>query len=489
MIARLTCGLPGLALVMLVSVPATEAFQNGQSASAADKPRIVQLTVDAVPEASPALKHLLLPDFLDQKPGNAFALYDTAMELAADGYQNNSADAENIDAWVDMPLSELPREAVRELLGKHLYWPALHYLEMAARREYCHGDYPLREPGEAISLLLPNVSKLRMLARLQVVRVRLAIADGDLEQAVHDLQTGFAMARHTAEGPTLINSLVGIAIAALMTQQVEALVEAPGAPNLYWALTDLPRPLVDLRNVLGYERSMLHLAVPQLRDLDERRLTREEWEGLADELGRLPSLLGISSRGPKITGEGWDANVGLAVIAVKAYPQARRHLLSRGLSPEQIEAMPVRQMLYTYWLHEYAVWRDELFKWFSLPFYQAHERAGAAERRLHETEEFAYSPVSMLLPSLSRAAYLRAALDRQIALLRCIEAVRAYAATHDGRLPQTLDEVTAVPIPLDPTTGQSFGYSAEGDTFELTSPAPAGYAPRDGRAYQVKINR
>ena len=79
------------------------------------------------------------------------------------------------------------------------------------------------------------------------MRVRLDMLDGKLDQAVEDMQTGFALGRHVGGAPILINSMVGIAISHIMLNQVEEFVQLDKRPNLYWALADLPRPLIDLR--------------------------------------------------------------------------------------------------------------------------------------------------------------------------------------------------------------------------------------------------
>ncbi len=50
-----------------------------------------------------------------------------------------------------------------------------------------------------------------------------------------------------------------------------------------------------------------------------------------------------------------------------------------------------------------------------------------------------------------------------------MEAVRLYAAAHDGKLPASLDDVKDVPIPDDPVTGQPFGYRRVGDRAFLSS--------------------
>jgi len=54
-----------------------------------------------------------------------------------------------------------------------------------------------------------------------------------------------------------------------------------------------------------------------------------------------------------------------------------------------------------------------------------------------------------------------------LASLRCIEAIRLYAATHDNRLPEQLSHITEVPIPVNPTTGKPFGYRLQGHTAIL----------------------
>ena len=71
-----------------------------------------------------------------------------------------------------------------------------------------------------------------------------------------DVQTGFALARDVAKGPTLVHALVGAAIATLMTDRVREMIQQLDCPNLYWALSTLPRPLVDFRP--GFDAETLH---------------------------------------------------------------------------------------------------------------------------------------------------------------------------------------------------------------------------------------
>jgi hypothetical protein len=45
-----------------------------------------------------------------------------------------------------------------------------------------------------------------------------------------------------------------------------------------------------------------------------------------------------------------------------------------------------------------------------------------------------------------------------------------YAADHDGKLPKSLNEITAVPVPNNPATGKAFQYRLDGATAVLDLP-------------------
>src|SRR5205807_5687115 len=87
-----------------------------------------------------------------------------------------------------------------------------------------------------------------------------------LDDSITTAKTLFAMSRHMSEHPTLIGDLVGIAIAFVAIGPLEEMLEQPGCPNLYWALTNLPNPLVPLDKGAEGERVWV---VPAFRDLDD----------------------------------------------------------------------------------------------------------------------------------------------------------------------------------------------------------------------------
>jgi hypothetical protein len=61
------------------------------------------------------------------------------------------------------------------------------------------------------------------------------------------------------------------------------------------------------------------------------------------------------------------------------------------------------------------------------------------------------------------------AIERLVAALQCVEAVRLHAALNEGRFPAALGEITEVRVPLDPVTRQAFGYSLDGGVMTLTA--------------------
>jgi len=60
--------------------------------------------------------------------------------------------------------------------------------------------------------------------------------------------------------------------------------------------------------------------------------------------------------------------------------------------------------------------------------------------------------------------------QRRIAALRIVEAVRHYAATHDGKLPPALDDMEGISIPLDPLTDHPFVWTIDGKVATLKAP-------------------
>ena len=75
------------------------------------------------------------------------------------------------------------------------------------------------------------------------------------------------------------------------------------------------------------------------------------------------------------------------------------------------------------------------------------------------------------LPAQASVHQAQSRLAQRLALLRHVEAVRLYAAEHNGALPARLSDIS-VPLPVDPFTGKPFRYELVGATAHLRGTPP-----------------
>ena len=459
---------PGIALILAAAIvplicgPAS-------AATKPNKPTVKKFELHPAPEPRPALEYRLLPDYLDQTRGNAASDYYRVIIQWQDT-DNDKLD-EQLSEWSEMPLEKLPREEIRAKLAKRQYiWDAL---TRAARRDYCKWQLPIREMPNPFALLIPEVGQMRILAKFVAVKARLEIAEGRFDDATETLQTGYAMARHIAEAPLLINALVGMAVSNIMTDTVAELIAQPQSPNMYWPLTSLPSPIISMRKAVAAEMNMLYLMFPELRDINKMPSTAEHWRVYVDHIYESGAVRLWSGGLTKL-----GTHMALMALVAKKYPDCKSALIAGGLSPERVEAMPVAQVVALQVVANHKEISDDFSKWFGLPYWQTEKGLKEVDKQLLNRRG-TLSLAAILMPALSRCKFVEARTEREIALLRTVEAVRIYAAAHEGRLPNKLADIIAVPLPIDPITGKSFIYRLEGDTGVIDAPAPAGSSNKD----------
>jgi len=433
----------------------------------------VHMTIRPAAAPVPALKYEFLPEYRDQISENAVVHYHRAGLLAGKRLQFGPDDPPA--KWLETPAKDLPKQEVRLFIDREKN--VFRELELAARCDHC--DWQLRERirTDSLGFLLPDIQQLREFALLLRLRASLEIADGRFADAVHTLRVGFAMAKHANQSPSLIAALVGIAIANQMADQVEALLQASGAPNLYWALTDLHRPFIDLRMPAQSERMIVSsLVSPLLEGGSDARTTPLSIQQIQE---RLEHFMGTPPY------QRTEFRLFLIAVTAKAYPEAKRFLLSQGLSAETVEAMPHIQVVFLFSLAEYDRLLDEMMKWQGLPYWQARPGLEKSMDAVREDKikagDLERIPLAAyLLPAMQRVFLASSQLDRKLAALRCIEAIRLYAAGHDGKLPAALNEITEVPLPIDPVTGKDFEYKMADGKAVLSAPPPPGEPSRPG---------
>jgi hypothetical protein len=146
---------------------------------------------------------------------------------------------------------------------------------------------------------------------------------------------------------------------------------------------------------------------------------------------------------------------------------ARQRLVEVGFAAEQLLRFPAEQVILLDQMRECEVRRDRLGKLIMLPAWQME---ALADQTKPKEEPSLFDDAISAQRKVRRA---QGRLEQRIALLRHVEALRLYAADHDGKLPEKLSDV-AVPLPADPFTGKPFRYEVEGSTAHLRGTAPSG---------------
>jgi hypothetical protein len=321
------------------------------SAQGGAKAKVEELLVYPSKVTQKDSKYSLLPDPNNQNDGDAANLYVKAVKAIP---KNSKRD--EIRKWMKSPLDKLPVKRVEAALKP--YQPALKLLDEAANSKQCNW------PSIAVGQMPKNHKEYRPLAQVLAVQARLQIAQGQYDQAVDTIRTGLNMGRNLGRSPTLIQGMIGTAIAAVMLEPTKELMQTADGPNLYSALGDLPSPLVDMNKALDAEM----------------------------------------------------ANIDNQSILI-------RRSMRKILEP-------------------------------------AHARVRLTMKRL----------------------------DRSVAALQVIEAIRLYAGKN-GKFPESLDKINDIKLPQDPVTEKPFEYSSSGSEASLKGPIPKGGHPRDAIEYKLKLQK
>jgi hypothetical protein len=445
------------------------------------------LTLSPQPEPRPAFKYRLFPLASERKDGNAVPIY---MRLNFE--QNDAARrdwSETPRKWNETPLDKIPLKEAKEFLNH--YKRFLRQFELGARRKTADWNYTL-DQGSVIDILIPDAQMMRGYAPMMVLKVRVELAEGDYAAAAHWLETGFAFSQHVANGPFLVNRLIGVACANQFADCLLDFAQQPDAPNLYWSMTALPRPLIDIRDALDMEYRMLGMEFPDLADLDRPR-SPEQWDAVLKKvrtefypLAANPESVGADLSKPLPGNSPTDP-------ASKSpdLPAARKYLIEhKKLAADKVAAMPPAEVLLRYLVETYNEFRDDTFKATYVPYPESRRVFAEAETRRKATPDTEGRRFAdALLPAIAKVQWAQTRLDRNIAALRVVEALRMHAAAHDGALPDKLSEVTIVPIPDDPGTGKPFEYQRDGDGATLISRIPGEKLAATGLRYRLVMKK
>ena len=426
---------------------------------------VIRMTVRPAPAPKPALKYQLLPELREMNPGNPIQAYSKCFAEQYNFWRNKEV-VEQREKWQTMPLHDLP---VKEM-AYYSRRPPLRYADYAARLDTPDWQILLQMKSEGPALLLPDIQGLRELAGALKVRFRAEVAERRFDDAVYTAKTMFALSRHLGEHPTLIGELVGIAVGSLTIGPLEEMIPQPGSPNLFWALTDLPHPFIDLRKGVQGARLM---TTDIFTSIDEQApMSEAQVQQAVDRFRRLAKQINLR----------WDADEWLKQSSQdeEQVRSSRKRLIEAGLAEANVKRFPASQVILLDEKLEFSVRSDERRKAMCLPYWQAEPILAAHKQRERDKtspfrwlDEGGYEKVKMA----------QARLDQRIGLLRCVEALRLYAAEHGGKLPATLADIK-LPLPVDAVTGKPFLYQLKDGTATVRGTAPSGM--QNNAAFNVR---
>lgn len=430
-------------------------------------PIVVRMTVQPKTAPKPALKYQLLPELREMNPGNPIQGYLKCFLEQNTLFYDKKVMADR-QKWRDMPLKNLPSKEMQYYCTN----AGLRQADYSARLDTPDWQILHKLKSDGINLLLPEISKLRYLAEVLRIRFRIEIAERRFADAIVTAKTLLALSRHLGEHPTAIGALVGIAIGAVALGEIDEMIEQAGCPNLFWALTDLPSPFIDLHKSFQGERVLLEAEMPGLTDREP--MSNAQLQKIVDRLQK-------AINGPKDPEGAVRENLEGKAKNREHVRTARKRLVEAlaPAAPASFDSLPPLQIVLLDEKLSHDIVRDEVMKAFALPYWQAL-RVLESIPAIPGNKQ---TPLIAFVPANHKVKMAQARLDQRIALLRCVEALRMYAAEHDGKLPAKLNDIP-LPLPVDPATGKPLSYKVDGKTAHLHG-EPLGVEVR----YEVTIGK
>lgn len=450
----------------------------------------IKMTMHPAAAPVPLSKISLYPDYSELIPGNRVqGLLKVFME------QDNFFRTVGNEEWqkaIDLPLSEFPSNAREKYsVGSGIaydtkYTRFLGYLDKGARFKTIEWNEYFEIRHDGFYWLLPEVQKIRSLAMVARMRMRAEVKAGEFDKAAITVRTMMGMAQALEQHPCLIGHLVGVAIAMQAVQGLEEMIQQPGCPNLFWALSDMPQPLLSLRMAVGGERMFVSA---QYRDYlrTDRALSDKEVNAFLDEINDILKL--EDQRGGIVDGLFKNAKLRYALVAadLDRIAKARKRLADEGSPADVVKAMPDLQVAILDDFRLYEIHRDEFFKAYNMPYTIAAPVLAKSDEEIKKAKSRGEIMGPALLPAVWKVKTAQARLDQRIALLRVAEAIRLYAHENGGKLPGSLAEIP-LPLPLDMYTGKPFEYAVK-DGVATVHGSNALKMDRDFRHYEITIKK
>lgn len=440
----------------------------------------ISLNVSPADYARPASRNYLLPEASEAIQGNSVQMFLRCF-MEQDNFYGRDV-ALMREKWNELPLDQLPLDKVKDYGGRLLERD----MYDAARMTNADWQIMYFARRDGFYTLLPDVQKMRSHAAALKTRVRGQIAVHDFDGAIHTLKTMFALARTFENHPTIIGDLVGIAIGSITVNAVEELIAQPACPNLFWSLVDLPKPFLSLRLGIQGERMFVSADFDSFKNADYA-LPEVMIDKKIKEYSDIFKSAGVLGEGAASAPEATlKARLELRAKDENDVKESRKRLIESGLKAERVNVWSPLHVVLLDDLLIYERLRDEMGKWYNLPFWQAKPGMDAVDADLKKNLD--RSVFLQLVPALSKIKVAQARLDQRIAYLKIFEAIRLYAFEHSGALPASLNDVK-LPLPIDPVSGKPFEYSVKDGVATVHGENPINGNERTDRYYEIRIKK
>jgi len=318
----------------------------------------IQLTVTPSVETNTESQITLIPKDTELVDGDAFPIYQEAIQSFPKDF--NSA---NFSQWRKLPndLDQLPIEEIESELKK--LEPTIILLSQAALCKDC--NWPAIKPEQVQTLLSNDYNTFIKFMRILEFKAKIQIVQKQYDLAIETIKTNLKLANNLGRAPYLMHANIGAATGDVTLERIDQILQSNYTHNLYFALKELPQPLVDVSIAIKVE---------------------------IDNLQNQSILL--------------------------------RSQFRQILEP-------------------------------------AHERITKITNHV----------------------------DRKIAALQIIEALRLYAGSNSGKFPEKLSDITKYKIPNDPVTGKPFIYKSTGTEATLQLEGTEGSEGRDAIRYEIILKQ
>jgi hypothetical protein len=184
-----------------------------------------------------------------------------------------------------------------------------------------------------------------------------------------------------------------------------------------------------------------------------------------------------------------EDNAAALVHMMKVYPAAKERLVRSGMTPQEVANLAANSVVLAYDVAQYRQQAQELIKWAGFPPWESMAGLRAAGERI-QAERQDYNALTLLLPAFHNSGRHIAWVDRELAMMMCVEAIRAYAASHDGKPPPNLEALSPqTPASIDPMSGRAFEYQAKDNAVTLRGPAPEGETKGFEAVFRITLER